>query len=602
MGTATTFLALALARMGHSVEILLGVMHRPESIDPYWHDIYRRAGIQIRGAPASDEPVEPWPFLRARSIELGLRENPPDVVVAHDLAAPAYTALRMRQAGLAFEDTVFVVFCHGSRRYALDLSPNLAPKDLRHVLALGIHEQASVELADVVVSPSAYLLDWMRDAGWRLPERTLVIPYFARSDVIDEPPTAVPDEDGTRLERLAFFGRLDERKGVKVFAAGLNALEPDLLARLEVEFVGRTTATWTRERVEALFSDATKRGLRRLAFETQLDQHEALAHLRRPGTLVVMPSLGENSPNTVYECLEHGIPFIASNVGGIPELIAAEDRARVLFEPTPRGLAAALRRMLEDWYVLRPPRAAFDAAGSYRRWAEVIDIGPPQRTVSADAPADVVVIPRLERASAEADRQAGLRRGTAPFVVLLDEDDVPTRGLVETLVRAQGASGADVVTCGVRLVDADGERALHLFSGDPGGLGVLGNGYGTAALFRREALADATTAWPAESDAAWPLLARLTASGARVVSIPAPLVTRTAGVGSVEDDPGDALLAVHELERALPDSLRGTARLTAGLAANAPRAAAARRRDRGGASWILRLTAAAVRRLSGSRG
>jgi O-antigen biosynthesis protein len=116
MGTATTFLALALARMGHSVEVLLGVMHHPESIDPYWRNVYGRAGIQIRGAPPSDEHVEPWPFLRARSIELGLRERASDVVIAHDFAAPAYTALRARQAGLAFEDTLFVVFCHGSRR------------------------------------------------------------------------------------------------------------------------------------------------------------------------------------------------------------------------------------------------------------------------------------------------------------------------------------------------------------------------------------------------------------------------------------------------------------------------------------------------------
>ena len=50
-----------------------------------------------------------------------------------------------------------------------------------------------------------------------------------------------------------------------------------------------------------------------------------------------MPSLQENSPNTVYECLEQGIPFIASNVGGVPELIAPDDHARVLFEPTRRG-------------------------------------------------------------------------------------------------------------------------------------------------------------------------------------------------------------------------------------------------------------------------
>ena len=75
-------------------------------------------------------------------------------------------------------------------------------------------------------------------------------------------------------------------------------------------------------------------------FETKLDQHEALARLSERGTLAVMPSLEDNSPNTVYECLERSIPFMASNVGGIPELVAPEDRPRVLFEPTAEGVAA----------------------------------------------------------------------------------------------------------------------------------------------------------------------------------------------------------------------------------------------------------------------
>jgi hypothetical protein len=315
----------------------------------------------------------------------------------------------------------------------------------------------------------------------------------------------------------------------------------------------------------------------------------------------VTPSLGDNSPNTVYECIEHFIPLIASNVGGIPELIAPEDRARVLFEPTPEGIADALRRALAHGQVLHPPRPAFSGADSYRRWTEVIDTRPRPRTVATDAPADVVVIPRHERVSAETERQAALRRGRSPYVVLLDEDDVPAPGLVETLVRAQAASGADVVTCGVRLVGADGKRTLHLFSGEPGGLGVLANGYGTAALFRRETLEDCRTAWPAECDAAWPLLARLTASGGRVVSIPAPLVTRTAGIGSVEHAPSDALLAVLELERTLPDPLRGTARLAAGLAANAPRTGDAAPPNVGIANLVLKRAAAAVRRLSVAR-
>ncbi len=50
----------------------------------------------------------------------------------------------------------------------------------------------------------------------------------------------------------------------------------------------------------------------------------------------------------MYECLEAEIPFLASAAGGIGELVAEDDRARVLFEPTAEGVAAALRRVLAD--------------------------------------------------------------------------------------------------------------------------------------------------------------------------------------------------------------------------------------------------------------
>src|SRR5205085_3010529 len=115
------------------------------------------------------------------------------------------------------------------------------------------------------------------------------------------------------------------------------------------------------------------RALRRVSFETDLDQPRALARLSRPGTLVVMPSLQENSPNAVYECLELGIPFIASNVGGVPELVAADDRPRVLFEPTAHGVEGALRTVAANRQIPPPPRPAFDGASSSERWSEVVE-------------------------------------------------------------------------------------------------------------------------------------------------------------------------------------------------------------------------------------
>jgi glycosyltransferase involved in cell wall biosynthesis len=574
MGTATTFLALALARMGHSVELLLG-FDSPGSMDPYWRATYEQAGIRIRRAPVSDEPVEPWHFVHTHSIALGLQADPPDVVIAHDFGAPAYSALRLRQAGIALLDTLFVVFCHGARRYILDLSPSVGLKDLRQVLAVSALEQAAIELADVAVSPSAYLVEWMRTQGWRLPERTVVIPYFARSAVIDDAPKPASPSTSSGVERLTFFGRIDEKKGLRIFAAAVNALEPELLERLELEFLGKTTATWTQDRAEALLSDRTRRALRGVSFETELDQREALARLRRPGTLAVMPTLLDNSPNTVYECLEHGIPFIASDVGGIPELIAPEERRRVLFEPTPAGVEAALRRAFSG--PVRPVRASFTSTTSYEHWADVLASRLPRETTAVGPAVDIVVRSGSRAAQTlEAQTHENVRvipssdDGSAPYVLFLADEDLPDESLLEALVHAQTVSGADAVSCGLRLIGREGGSTLHFFIGDPGGLGALSNEYGTVALVRRELLTDVAPPWPPEEDPDWPFLAGLAATGARIVSVPAPLVTRTVRAGSVEWTPGDALLVLERLERVLPDALEGTARLAAGLAADSP--------------------------------
>jgi glycosyltransferase involved in cell wall biosynthesis len=531
MGTAITFLSLALARLGHSVEILLG-KHDPRSIDPDWENIYASAGIRVRGVPPSAEPVEPWEFAHAHGVMLGLRDDPPDVVVAHDFGAPAYSALRLRHAGLGFESTLFVVFCHGPRRYVVDLSPTLALGDLRAVLGVSVLEQAAVELADVVVSPSAFLLEWMREQGWRLPERAVVAPHFTRATATGDKVTPSPRPTPDPLRRFTFFGRIDDKKGLKVFAAALHRLEPTLLDGIELEFVGKTTRTWPRARVEALLPSAAE-----VVFAGELDQHEALERIGRPGTLVVMPSLQENSPSAVYECLERGIPFIASNVGGVPELVSGD----VLFEPTPESLEATLRRILADGNVPAPAQPAFDRDASLRRWREVIDLRPePRRIEDADAAA------------------------AADFAVVPPDADEHLR---ETLVRAQRATNADVVTCGLRLADG----RLHFFAGDAGGLGALANAFGTVALVRRALLDAAPAVWPEQRDTAWPWLAGLAASGASIVSIPIPLAESRAAPGTVENDPAAALQAVQQLERALPEPLRGAARLAAGLAADRPR-------------------------------
>jgi GT2 family glycosyltransferase len=76
----------------------------------------------------------------------------------------------------------------------------------------------------------------------------------------------------------------------------------------------------------------------------------------------------DNSPLTVLECLQAGIPFLASRVGGIPELLAEEDRDRLLFPAQPRALAQRLGQVLR--WGARPGRSTVDPQANRRVWLD----------------------------------------------------------------------------------------------------------------------------------------------------------------------------------------------------------------------------------------
>src|SRR5262249_15530237 len=158
------------------------------------------------------------------------------------------------------------------------------------------------------------------------------------------------------------------------------------------------------------------------------------------------------------------------------------------FEPTPGGVEAALRRVLEGDRVIRPVRPGFRSGESSALWNEVVRREPSPGAEADEPTVQAIVVRRgsdeaLVRCTSalrsqsysnfvvtvEESRQAGLRAGTAPFVVFLDEEDVPDEQLLRVLVHAQTSSDADVVTCGIRLRSG----RTHFFSGQPGGLAVL---------------------------------------------------------------------------------------------------------------------------------
>ena len=561
-GTADSLLAVALGRAGHDVELLIASGRHIGPLSDEWTGIYDASNVEVRILERRSG-VRP-PFL-APTLEVydALRERPPDVAIVNDWRGLGFAAMRGRQTGVALTGTAFIVHCHGPGRVLAAFAQKVP--DTVERFGEEVTERASVELADAVVSPSAWLLDWMRDHDWPVPEAARVVQYPRQSTVLgDEPKRAAPADRGTRL---AFFGQLREGKGIRVFLDALDRLEP-----IDVVFLGAESKRWSRDVIAQRAPNAQ--------IESDLTREDALDELLQPGTLAVMPSLLDNSPNTVSECIERGIPFGTTQVGGIPELIAEHDRERVLAEPTAADLARALRQGLQDFEPAAPAR---DAQGSLDAWLELVaTVSPPaarggRRATHVAIVADGEESARRARRVAEttsslevevvtaAGRRDGLTRTAADWIVFLDDEDVPHDAFLETLVSAQAASGADVVTAAVRPTDEAG--AIQLFLGDPGSFGLLGNHYGVVGLLRGD-LAAAERLPEGTVDPDWPLFARLALAGARVVAIPDVIAAHAGRPGRVDDVPGEGPAVLDAFEEAQSQApLRDLPQLAATLAA-----------------------------------
>lgn len=400
IGTATSALVDRLALTGHRVTVLFTQVWggRPLCQQDEWTDWVarlRRRGIRLVALDHSgawyDWQEKSWSvrqFLEAHEFTL---------VYLNEHHASGYYALMAKRAGLRpFRDQTFAVITHGAMEWVA--KTNDQPLSQPHDVTMALMERRCVEWADIVIGPSAYLLQTYRSYGWQLPEATYVQPYLLGN--IQEAPAQQPQP----VDEIVFFGRLEHRKGLWMFCQALDRLA-ETGATPAVTFLGRMTPTGGIPSGAFILA----RGARwpfRLSMLTDLGQEDALAYLSQPNRLAVMPSLADNSPCVVYECIDKGIPFLTCSGTGADEIVAAKDHGEVMVEPAAGALALRLAACLAG----RPRTAsyAFDPAKNAAVWdAWHTDLAASAASRLADGPL-------LQ----EADKSG---KAKPPLTVLVDE-------------------------------------------------------------------------------------------------------------------------------------------------------------------------------------
>lgn len=371
IGTSCTFLARELALAGHDVSILFTQYPLPDTKQD-WIEEYSQRGIQVtalaswlqRKGQGKHFPDHP-PLFVAHAVHDWLvteeRSRPFDVVLFMEWQGHGFYSLHSKKNGFHFQNTALLVHIHSP---SLWHSINNAELPSHPMQALTwFMERQSVALADAVITPSAHMLEWVQQHGYTLPKLALVQPNLLEVETVarERQPGQTP------IREFVFFGRLEYRKGLVQFCDALDLLAKEKQLPVAVTFMGK--CAWVGSEHAALYiAGRSRRWPMSVRILSTYDHQQALAYLSEPGRLAVMPSVADNSPYTVYECLAAQIPFVARNVGGVAELIAPKDQKFCLCDDNPRSLAARLKHALKNG--IDRPALAFELSENRQAWQQ----------------------------------------------------------------------------------------------------------------------------------------------------------------------------------------------------------------------------------------
>lgn len=200
---------------------------------------------------------------------------------------------------------------------------------------------------NVVVANSQFLKRTLEQSG-----------FTARRFVQIRQGLEIPPQLGTAPVRtgdvfhIGYVGQMVRHKGVETLVQAFRRLRTDGRP-LRLSLYGDLTRfpAFARDLRRCIGDDA------RIQFAGTFT-HDRLAEVYGGLDLLVVPSLWhENSPNAILEAQAFQVPVIASNLGGIPELIHDEINGLLFEAGNPAALARQLQRAAEEPGLLARLRA-----------------------------------------------------------------------------------------------------------------------------------------------------------------------------------------------------------------------------------------------------
>lgn len=184
-------------------------------------------------------------------------------------------------------------------------------------------EKKQILNSDFVFSCSQNLLNVVKGKIKNLQSAKVVPNMFGES-------LELPKTISNEVKTVVYVGSMENRKGIFTLTRFIHAL-PD---NIKFVFIGKDTNR-NSNRVSSISLLKQLIGDKKnVEYKGELSHKEVLEYLQHFADVQIVPSLYDNQPYVILEGFLTGVPVIASNRGGIPELFGnIPDKLKLLYNP-----------------------------------------------------------------------------------------------------------------------------------------------------------------------------------------------------------------------------------------------------------------------------
>lgn len=298
-----------------------------------------------------------YSYFKIRHI---LKKEHPNVVMTHNLKGMGYTVpLAIRHSGIkhihALHDVQLAEPSGLLYPQKIQKSANQQSNILRNFL-IKPYSWINKKLfgsPDMVISPSQWLLDFYVDKGFFKMSRKIVIknPTPLNPPLLkgEEKIISLPHKEMSgviKILNLLYIGQIEGHKGIIFFIDALKKLSP--IIKINLDIVGNGSKLETIKKL-AQGSDNIK-------FHGYVENNLLNKFFIQSDFLIIPSLCYENAPTVIYESFLNGVPVIASDIGGICELVKEGYNGYIFEAGNSADLRKTLERCLKDvgqWYILR---------------------------------------------------------------------------------------------------------------------------------------------------------------------------------------------------------------------------------------------------------